>query len=107
MDKTILAIGVKPKGGDSDEPTFDLPKGVDFTDVKEGDEKEVIAVLRKEADGRVCIVKVNGVSLKDDVEPDDDEDDSEEMPDGPADDEAVAPPSPQTMGGAAQMAGLM
>jgi hypothetical protein len=98
----MIAISAKPES--DSETTFDLPKGVDFTDVKEGDEKEVTAVLRKEADGKVCIVKVNGVPLnKDDEE---EESSDEQEAEGPADSEAMAPPSP-TMGSAAQSVGLM
>ena len=104
LDLTLIAD--KPEK-DSAEPTFTLPKGVDFTDVKEGDEKEVTAVLRKEGDGKVCILKINGVPLDQEDPEEESEDTDTQEAEGPADNEADAPPSPQTMGGMAQNAGLM
>lgn len=64
----------------ADYPEFELPVGVDVEDLKEGEEIEVLAKIRKKSDGKACLVEVEGFPLadKDDddvvvVEEDDDE----------------------------------
>lgn len=79
----ILIAAGKPKGGGppegSDEeeaaespeeeaaetqyPEFDVPEGLDLSDMKTGDEKEVLATIRK-TDSGACLVKVDGVDLE-------------------------------------------
>jgi hypothetical protein len=51
------------EAAESTYPEFDIPKGLDLSDMQEGDEKEVLATIRKTADG-ACLVKVDGVDLE-------------------------------------------
>ena len=44
-------------------PEFDIPAELDFSDMEEGDEKEVVAVIRKKGEATACIVSVDGVDL--------------------------------------------
>lgn len=46
----------------SEYPEFDVPEGLDLSDMKVGDEKEVLAVIRKTEDG-ACVVSVEGIDL--------------------------------------------
>lgn len=69
----LLAIGI----GEKPEVTFDTPRGLDLTDIKDGEEKEIVAVIRKEEDGKACLVSVNGIKLNED-EPEAEDDSVEE-----------------------------
>lgn len=72
--KMLLAIGMgKPENEGSEYPEFDLPDGVDLTDLEDGEEKEVVAVVRKKGDGRACVVSINGISLGEPEEMDEEE----------------------------------
>ena len=83
-------------------PEFDIPEGLDLADMEEGDEKEVLAVVRKKAEGSACIVSVDGVDLAGGG--------AEEVPEAPAEappPPTAAPPGPMDIRGRAMGAGLM
>lgn len=48
-----------------DYPEFKLPSGVDVSALEDGEEMEVLAKIRKEKDGKACLVEVEGFSLSD------------------------------------------
>lgn len=54
----MLAIGI----GKPSEVEFDVPEGVNLSDIKDGQEKEVVAVVRKEG-GKAVLVSINGIAL--------------------------------------------
>lgn len=58
----------------ADYPEFELPEGLDVTDLEEGEEMEVLAKIRKEKDGKACLVELEGFSLKETEEVEEDED---------------------------------
>ena len=99
----LLAIGVgKPS---SEYPEFPIPEGMDLADLKEGDEKEVVAKVKKKGDS-LCLVSVDGVALGKDEEETESEDypeeESAEMPEAPMDQSAA-----QGLSARASAAGLM
>jgi hypothetical protein len=56
----MLAIGI----GKPSDVSFDVPEGIDLSDIKDGQEKEVVAVIRKEEGGaRAILVSINGIAL--------------------------------------------
>jgi hypothetical protein len=59
MKKTdIMAVlAVEPEY-----PEFAIPAGLDVVDLEEGDEKEIVAKIRKKGD-KLCLVEVNGIPL--------------------------------------------
>lgn len=76
----LVAIGI----GKPAEVEFDVPAGVDLADLKDGEEKEVVAVIRKEDGGaRACLVSINGIAL------------GEEAPEEEVEDEEVEEASPE------------
>ena len=44
-------------------PEFDIPKGLDLGDLKPGEEKEVLCVIKKTSDTEACITQVDGIEL--------------------------------------------
>src|SRR5882672_10664954 len=100
---SAVIVAVKPE---SEGPEFTLPDGVDFSDVKKGDEKEVTAVLKNYGGGRVCLIKVNGVPISDDTEEEPDEDEGNEPP-TPDNSQASYNMAGSSMGSGAAAAGLM
>ena len=60
-------------GGGSDELKFPVPEGMDVAEMKEGDEKEVLAVVCYCGDGEFKLVSVDGYPLNES---------EEEMPEG-------------------------
>lgn len=110
-EKVMLAIGM---GKPSEYPEFDAPEGLDLTDVPEGQETEVVAKIRKKPDGRLCLVSVNGVSLKEE-EPEeenldeemDEETDADSYGDNNADSSGPDYSTSGGIGNAARAAGLM
>lgn len=78
MDKrTILAL--KMTGEDSEYPEFDIPEALNLSDLRDGEEREVLAVVKKKDDGTACIVSVDGVKLgKEEVEEEVEEEDEED-----------------------------
>lgn len=44
-------------------PEFDIPDGLDLGDMKEGDEKEVLATIRMTGEGTACVTKIEGIDL--------------------------------------------
>jgi len=44
-------------------PEFTIPEGLDLSDLADGDEKEVLCVIRKTSDTEACIKQVDGVDL--------------------------------------------
>jgi hypothetical protein len=81
-------------------PEFDIPEGLDLSDMEDGDEKEVLAVVRKKSDGTACVVSVDGVNLTgaEEVAP--------ELPTEAPPGEAM-PPAPVDIRSRAMGAGLM
>lgn len=57
--KMLMAIGL---GDESEYPEFDIPEGLDVTELEDGDEQEIVAKVRKKGD-RLCLVSVNGIEL--------------------------------------------
>jgi hypothetical protein len=53
------------EGGDYEGsyPEFTIPEGLDLSDLKPGEEKEVLCVVRKKDDGTACFTQVDGVDL--------------------------------------------
>jgi hypothetical protein len=68
MPEAIIAIAKKPKGS---YPSFTIPEELDLSDLRDGETKEVLAVVRKEPGSKGCIVSLDGVTLGSD-EPKDD-----------------------------------
>jgi hypothetical protein len=54
----MIGMG-EPKGID-----FPAPEGFDYEGMKEGEEKEVLAVIRYLGDGGFCLVSIDGFSLE-------------------------------------------
>lgn len=44
-------------------PEFTIPEGLDLSDLEDGDEKEVLCVIRKTSETEACIKQVDGVDL--------------------------------------------
>ena len=59
-------------GAASNEVTFTAPEGMDVSEMKEGEEKEILAMVRYDGDGQFTLVSVDGYPLGE----------SEEMPEG-------------------------
>lgn len=71
----IIGMGGKPEGEEVD---FKAPEGFDYADMKEGDEKEVLAKVRYDGEGEFKLVSVDGYPLA--ME-------EEEMPEGEMEEE--------------------
>lgn len=56
--KMMLAIGV----GGAEFPEFDIPEAMDVTEIKDGDEKEIVAKVRRNGD-KFSLIEVNGITL--------------------------------------------
>lgn len=70
-------------------PSFAIPEGLDLSDMEPGDEKEVLAMIRKDDEGNATITRIEGVDLAGGP--------SEALAEeGFAEEEAPAAPSPQT-----------
>jgi len=50
-------------GADSNEVTFTAPEGMDVSELKEGEEKEILAMVRYDGDGEFTLVSVDGFPL--------------------------------------------
>lgn len=98
MPEAILAIAAKP----SDYPEFSIPADLDLSGLKDGETKEMLAVIKKTSDGKACVVSIDGVKLGDDAP--DIEDETDEQ-----DDQSPPPeqPYPDQMMAKARSAGLM
>lgn len=60
---------------------FDAPEGMDYSDLKKGDEKEVLAKVKYYGDGKFELISVDGYSLsKENEEAEVDESEMEESP---------------------------
>lgn len=44
-------------------PSFAIPEGLDLSDMEPGDEKEVLAMIRKDDEGNATITRIEGVDL--------------------------------------------
>ena len=73
----IIGMGGKPE---KEEVEFMAPEGFDYADMKEGDEKEVLAKVRYDGDGEFKLVSVDGYPLTM-------EEGEEEMPEGEMEEE--------------------
>jgi len=51
------------------ETNFTAPEGFDFEGMKEGEEKEVLAVVRYVGDGQFTLVSIDGFALGESEEP--------------------------------------
>jgi len=80
MPEAIIAIAAKPKR--SEYPEFAIPEGLDLSGIKDGETKEILAVIKKKDDGKACLVSVDGVKLgeDDDIEEETDEQDDQSPP---------------------------
>ena len=68
----VIGMGGKPEG---DEVEFMAPEGFDYSGMKEGEEKEILAKVRYDGDGEFKLVSVDGYPLTAEME-------EEEMPEG-------------------------
>lgn len=71
-----LAVMIGMGGGmdeRSGEAMFKAPEGMDVSEMKEGDEKEILAMVRYDGDGQFKLVSVDGYPLGES---------DEEMPEG-------------------------
>jgi hypothetical protein len=68
-------------GGMSNEVRFPVPEGMDVSEMKKGDEKEILAMVRYDGDGQFKLVSVDGYPLNEDEEdmPEGYEEEGEEM----------------------------
>lgn len=55
----VIGMGAKPES----EVEFMAPEGFDYADMKEGDEKEVLAKVRYDGEGEFKLVSVDGYPL--------------------------------------------
>lgn len=60
-------------GAASNEVVFSAPEGMDVSEMKEGEEKEILAMVRYDGDGQFTLVSVDGYPLGES---------EEEMPEG-------------------------
>lgn len=42
---------------------FPIPEGLDLAGIEEGEEKEVVAVIRKKGEDAACLISVDGVEI--------------------------------------------
>ena len=108
--KAMLAIAIPEK---KPLPEFAVPEGLDVVDLEDGDEKEVVAKIKKSGD-MLMLVSVNGVSLEeepveeeDDISEEEDEEQAVDDMDAMGDMAANNDPNAMSMGGRASSAGLM
>ena len=71
----VIGMGEKPES----EVEFTAPEGFDYADMKEGEEKEVLAKVRYDGEGQFYLVSVDGYPLGGEME--------EEMPEGEMEEE--------------------
>jgi hypothetical protein len=71
----IIGMGKPEKEG----VEFDAPEGFDYSDMKEGEEKEVLAKVCYCGDGEFTLVSIDGYPL---AEEEEEEMEEEEMPEG-------------------------
>jgi hypothetical protein len=50
-------------GAASNEVVFTAPEGMDVSEMKEGEEKEILAMVRYDGDGQFTLVSVDGYPL--------------------------------------------
>ena len=108
--KAMIAIAIPEK---QPFPEFPIPEGLDVVDLEDGDEKEVVAKIKKSGD-MLMLVSVNGVSLdeeegeeEDDMAEEEDEEEAVDEMDAVGDMAANNDPNAMSMGGRASSAGLM
>jgi hypothetical protein len=66
LDEELPPEEMPPEEGgyaEADYPEFEIPEGVDVSDMEEGDEKEVLATIRKKEGTTACITKIEGVDI--------------------------------------------
>jgi hypothetical protein len=61
-EKSGLAVMIG-MGAASNEITFTAPEGMDVSELKEGEEKEILAMVRYNGDGEFTLVSVDGFPL--------------------------------------------
>lgn len=64
--------------GDEMETKFTAPEGFDFEGMKEGDEKEVLAIVKYMGDGEFALISVDGYAIGAEPEMEEEEDEMEE-----------------------------
>lgn len=98
-----------PEEEASEYPEFTIPEGLDLSDLGEGDQKEVLCVIKKNSDDTACIVSVDGVALAggETAPPEEEEAPPEEMPAGPPPAAMPAGPAGAGIRSRAMGAGLM
>lgn len=74
MADDVLAIAVTKEEG---YPEFEAPQIESLADMEEGEEREVLAKIKRKPDGKLCLIEIEGYSLAED-EPDDDEEEPDE-----------------------------
>jgi hypothetical protein len=79
------------EAAETEYPEFDVPEGLDLSDMEAGDEKEVLAVIRKTETG-ACIVSVEGIDLSGKPSPGGEEPSGEEAAANEAPPAESAPP---------------
>ena len=99
----MLAIGV----GASEYPELDVPEGMDVVDMEEGEDKEIVAKVRKKGD-KLCLVEVNGIELgESDVDGQEEEWEDEESYEDTDSSEATDAAEMDSIGGGARAMGLI
>jgi hypothetical protein len=100
--------GVPPEpdyaAAEEEYPEFEVPEGVDLSDMGTGDEKEVLATIRMKEGGMACITKIEGVDIASGAPELPPEAPPEEMPAAPIGGGGGLPPD---IGARARGAGLM
>lgn len=76
----VIGMGGKPEG---EEVEFMAPAGFEYADMKEGDEKEVLAKVRYDGEGEFKLVSIDGYPLGMEAE------EEEEMPEGEMEEEGM------------------
>ena len=95
----VIGMGGNPQG---DEIEFMAPEGFDYSEMTEGDEKEILAKVRYDGDGGFTLVSVDGYPLSAMAQ------EEEEMPEGFEEEEEMTPDEePPFSDRLRQRAGLM
>lgn len=74
MAEDVLAIAVTKEEG---YPEFEAPQIESLSDMEEGEEREVLAKIKRKEGGTLCLIEIEGYSLADE-EPDDDEEEPDD-----------------------------
>jgi hypothetical protein len=70
----MIGMGGEGMEGGYEKVSFMAPEGMDVSEMKEGDEKEILAMIRYDGEGQFTLVSVDGYPLA--------ESGDEEMPEG-------------------------